>query len=57
MNRRRPRYARLLWLIGGAGLAAVPGCITPGLAGDAMVEGLSNALNNLAEAGFLTIFL
>jgi hypothetical protein len=44
-------------LIGVAGLAPTPGCTTPGLAGDAIVEGLSNALSNLVEAGFLTIFV
>ncbi|UCC29635.1 MAG: hypothetical protein JSU86_15695 [Phycisphaerales bacterium] len=57
MNRRRPRYVRLLRLIGLAGLAVAPGCTAPGLAGDAIVEGLSNALSNLAEAGLLTFFL
>jgi hypothetical protein len=47
----------LLRLLGLAGLAAAPGCTTPGLAGDAIVEGFSNALSNLAEAGLLTLFL
>lgn len=57
MNGRRPRYVRLLTLIALAGLAAAPGCAAPGLAGDAIVEGLSNALSTLVEAGFLTFFL
>jgi hypothetical protein len=57
MNRRRPRYVRLFRLIGLAGLAATPGCTSPGLAGDAITEGLSNALSTLVEAGLLTLFL
>ena len=57
MNGRRPRYVRLLRLIGLAGLAATPGCTAPGLAGDTIVEGLSNALSNLVEAGLLTILV
>ena len=57
MNRRRPRYVRLLRLIGLAGLAAAPGCTMPELAGDAIAEGLSNTLSSLVEAGLLTFFL
>ena len=57
MNKRRLRYVRLLRLIGLTGLAAAPGCTTPGLVGDAIGEGLSNALSSLAEAGFLIFFL
>ena len=57
MKGRRPRYLRLFRLIGLAGLAATPGCTTPGLARDAIVEGFSNVLSNLAETALLTLFL
>ena len=57
MKGRRSRYLRLFRLIGLAGLAAMPGCTTPGLGRDTIVEGLSNVLGNLVEAGLLTLFL